>query len=126
MKFVAIILLLGYVVIDIILYFYIPIRNVLDDAANHFIAVYNTIAVLFTTLVLYVIIKQCSKSQIRVFTRAMDSLFYKDEKATHLNIKRRDWKGLSEKDKDTEVAKSLLKNFIYCCGLSCVPLAHVT
>jgi hypothetical protein len=109
MKFVAIILLLGYVVIDIVLYFYIPIRNALDDAANHFTSVYNTIAVLLTTLVLYVIIKHRSKSPIRVFTRAMDSLFYKDEKATHLNIKRRDWKGLSEKDKDTEVAKSLLK-----------------
>jgi hypothetical protein len=109
MKFVAIILLLGYVVIDIVLYFYIPIRNAFDDAANHFISVYNTIAVLFTTLVLYVIIKHRSTSPIRVFTRAMDSLFYKDEKATHLNIKRGDWEELSEEDKDTEVAKSLLK-----------------
>ena len=108
-KIIAVVLLLGYVATDILLYFFIPIRNAFDDAANHFLSIYNTTAVFFTALVLYFIIKHRHRSPMRVFTRALDSIFYKDEKGIHMNIKRADWKGLSEKDKDIEVAKSILK-----------------
>lgn len=108
LKIIAVLLLLGYVTIDVLLFFMIPNRNALDDAANHFLSVYNTTAVFFTVLVLYFIIKHRSRSPIRVFTKALDNIFYKDEKATHMTIRKRDWKELSEKEKDIEVAKSLL------------------
>jgi competence protein ComGC len=105
-KIGVITLLSAYVVFEIVLFFFIPIRNAFDDAANHIISVYNTTAVLFTTLVLYVIIKHRSTSPIRVFTRAMDSLH---EMPTLLNITKEEWGKLSEEDKDTKVAKFLLK-----------------
>ena len=110
LKIALVLALLGYVSMGIALYFFIPIQKAFDDAANHFLSIYNTTAVFFTMLVLYFVIKVRTRSLISIFTTALDSIFFKDEKATHLNIKRRDWKELSEEDKDIEVAKSLLKH----------------
>lgn len=108
-KFLAVCALILYVAMDIVLYFYIPIESAFDDAANHFISIYNTTAVFFTAIVLYFVIGRPSRSPIKVFTRALDQIFYNDEKATQLSIRKEDWKQLDDKDKDIEVAKGLLK-----------------
>ena len=107
-KLLVVVLLVGYVSIDIILYFYIPIENAFDDAANHFISIYHTTIVFFTAIVAYFIVQRTSRSSIDVFSRALDSFFYKDNKATKLNIKNDEWKLLSAQEKDIEVAKGLL------------------
>ena len=109
-KILLVLVLLGYISMGIVLYFLLPIQNAFEDAANNFLSIYNTIAVFFTALVLYFVFKVRTRSLISIFTRALDSIFFKDEKAMHMNIRRRDWKELSEQDKDIEVAKSLLKH----------------
>ena len=106
-------LLAGYVVIDIILYFYIPIENALDDAANHFVSVYHTTIIFFTATVAYFIVQKTSRSSINIFTRALDSFFYKDGKDERLDITIDQWKKLNNQEKDIEVAKAILKSTKY-------------
>jgi hypothetical protein len=108
-KMVTVALLLFYVGLDIALYFVLPIRNGFDDAANHFLSIYNTTAVFFTALVVYFFIKQRNSSPINVFSKALDSLFFKDEQPMHLGIKKSAWRHLTGNEKDVEVAKGLLK-----------------
>ena len=112
-------LLAGYVAFDIILYFFIPIENALDDAANHFVSVYHTTIIFFTALVAYFVIQKTSRSSINIFSRALDSFFYKDAKDNYpslrmrargnMDITRDQWKNLSSQEKDIKVAKAILE-----------------
>ena len=108
LKVIVVILLLGYVTLDILVYFFLPIEEPFEDAANHFISVYSTTAVFFTGLVTYFYV-QTHTSPIHIFTKAIDKLFHKDNQQRIINIAKEDWKNLDADDKDVEVAKGLLK-----------------
>ena len=108
-KIIAVTVLLGYVTIDIIVYFFIPIEEAFEDAANHFISVYSTTVVFFTGLVAFFFIRKSFRSQIQIFTKAVDDFFHKDRQGRILEIESEDWKKLGTDEKDVEVAKNLLK-----------------
>ena len=109
LKVSFLVLLSGYIAVDIILYFFIPIENAFDDAANHFISVYQTTIVFFTAIFLYFIYQLPSRTAMTTFSRAADRLFYKHKSSSVLNIARGDWVRLGEDEKEIELAKGLLK-----------------
>ena len=109
-KIIVVVVLLGYVIIDIIVYFFIPIERAFEDAANHFISVYSTTVVFFTGLVAFFFIRKSFKSQIHIFTKAVDDFFNENEENNNiLEINRDNWKKLCTDKKDIKVAKELLK-----------------
>ena len=109
LKVSFLVLLSGYIAVDIILYVFIPIENAFDDAANHFISVYQTTIVFFTAIFLYFIYQLPSRTAMTTFSRAADRLFYKHKSSTVLNIARGDWVRLGEDEKEVELATGLLK-----------------
>ena len=111
-KFIAVLVLLGYITMDILIYFFLPIEDAFEDAANNFISIYSTTIVFFTGLIAFLFLRKSYRSQIQVFTEAMDDFFHKNEKEAILDIKRRDWKQLGTEEKDVEVAKGLLKKIV--------------
>ena len=111
-KFIAVFVLLGYVTIDILVYFFIPIERAFEDAANHFISIYSTTVVFFTGLIAFFFVRKSFRSQIHIFTKAMDDFFHKNEKEPVLDIKEEDWKKLGTEEKDVEVAKGFLKKIM--------------
>ena len=123
-KVVVVMVLLSYVTIDIIVYFFIPIERAFEDAANHFISVYSTTVVFFTGLVAFFFIRKSFRSQIHIFTKAVDDFFHNNNNNNDndndnddnnnnnnnniLGIRSDDWKLLGTDEKDVEVAKNLL------------------
>ena len=109
LKIGVLVFLSGYVAIEIILYFIIPIENAFDDAANHFISVYQTTIVFFTALFVYFIYQLPYRTTMKAFSRAADRLFYKHKSNMVLDINRGDWVKLGEAEKEVELARGLLK-----------------
>ena len=107
--FVAVLLLIGYVALDVGLYFSLPINDAFQDAPNHFISIYQTSIIFLTALVSYVILLKPFRSPIHIFSKAIDNLLLKNENKSVLGIAKEKWKGWSKEEKDVEVAKSLVK-----------------
>ena len=106
-KFIVVMLLVGYVTVDIIVYFFIPIEQAFEDAANHFVSIYSTTVVFFTGLVAFFFISKSFRSQIQIFTKAVDDLVNNNKSV--LGIDSEEWKKLGTDEKDIEVAKKLLE-----------------
>lgn len=114
-KIGLVLFLSGYVAYDIVLFYFLPIDGAFEDAANHFISIYQTTIIFFTALAAYFIVKKRSASPIHIFTKALDSIFDdKDDNEANedykvLGISRDSWGKWTRKKRDLEVAKSLVK-----------------
>ena len=61
---------MGYVVSNILLYFFLAKDTAFDDAINYFISIYQTGVVFFTAVVTYYIINRPFRSSMSIFTKA--------------------------------------------------------
>ena len=58
LKIGIVLLLTGYVGTSIMLYFFIPIKDAFEDAANNFISIYHSTFVFLAALVAYFVMKR--------------------------------------------------------------------
>ena len=103
-KMVVMVFLTGYVACGIILFFFIPIENAFEDAANNFISIYQNVIIFFMALVVFFIIKNPRRTQIRMFTEALDD-YYEDEESNMEAGPKERWEG----KKDAQIALFFLK-----------------
>jgi len=90
-----------YVALDIILYFFLPIDDDFDDAANNFISLYQTVIVFITAVVAYFFINKPFRSPVSVFALA-------EQKEEILGISTK-LKENSDRDRDLLMASEILK-----------------
>ena len=69
-KLVLILFLSGYIAVSILLYFFLPIDDELDNAANHFISIYQTVFLFLTAMATYFLVSKPFRSPISIFTEA--------------------------------------------------------
>ena len=55
-KLILILFLSGYIAFSILLYFFLPIDDELDNAANHFISIYQTVFLFLTAMATYFLV----------------------------------------------------------------------
>ena len=103
-KPIVVIFLSGYVVFDIILYFFLPIDNAFDDAANHFISIYQTVIFFFTAIAAYFLITRPFKSPFSLLTKAE----FKDHVLFDETDKKKEWEKATDNGRDLLIAKEVL------------------
>ena len=104
LKPIIVIFLSGYVVFDILLYFFLPIDNAFDNAANHFISIYQTV-VFFTAIAAYFLVTGPFKSPFSLLTKAefKDHVLFDDE-----TEKKEEFDKATDNGRDLLIAKEVL------------------
>ncbi len=102
-KIIVIVILIGYFIYNILIYYYLPINKAFDDATNHLIGLYQAITVFFAAVAAYLIFNKEYTSSISVFTKA---------EYEHGVLKRnrcKNWKNFTAQKRDNIMAKELLE-----------------
>lgn len=102
-KFPLVILLIGYILYDILLFYVLPINKGFDDATNHLLSLYQTTAVFFAAIAAYFFFNKPFRSPIGILTRAEC-----EENAFHLRDNAR-WADMTSDERDVLMAGEILK-----------------
>ena len=102
-KTIIALFLCGYAMFDIALYFTLPINNAFDDAANHFISIYQTTVLFFAAIAAYFLINKPERSIVDIFTKAEFKKKIFNQQVTD------NWKNLTKDERDIEMATEILR-----------------
>lgn len=94
--------LVGYFIYNMLIYYYLPINNAIDDATHHLLTLYQATAIFFAAIAAYFFLNRPTRSPLNIFTRAEYEycVLHKDQK--------KQWKDFSADEKDKIMAKELL------------------
>ena len=112
-KLILMLFLSGYIAFSILLYFFLPIDDELDNAANHFISIYQTVFLFLTAMATYFLVSKPFRSPISIFTKAefefnIMGLNNRDENYKTSEIDKDQWSDLTDKERDLVIAKKVL------------------
>ena len=103
LKIILLVILIGYFLYNMLIYYYLPINKAFDDATNHLIGLYQAITVIFAAFAAYLFFNREQTSPISVFTKA--EYEHGVLKGKHCS----EWENITAQKRDNIMAKELLK-----------------